>query len=78
MMMSTVLHLLPLFIAALAALSDAKPTQQKPLVGVDTMAQRDRVPGHSNALYGPVPKENQLLDIEFLEVAPTPIDAYAP
>ncbi|CAJ2502973.1 Uu.00g103670.m01.CDS01 [Anthostomella pinea] len=44
-------------------------TQQKPLVGVD------EVPGHNNATYGPVPKNDQLFAVEFLEIAPTPIIA---
>lgn len=33
----------------------------------------DKVPGHNNATYGPVPKEDQIFDVEFLEIAPTPI-----
>ena len=40
------------------------------------MAEQDKVRGHSDAIYGPVPKEDQLLDVEFLEIAPTPIIAY--
>lgn len=36
-----------------------------------------KVRGHNDAIYGPVPKEGQLLDVEFLEIAPTPIIAYA-
>jgi hypothetical protein len=42
------------------------------------MAEQDKVRGHNDAIYGPVPKEDQLLDVEFLEIAPTPIIAYAP
>jgi hypothetical protein len=46
------------------------------LVGKDVMAQHDnKVPGHSDAIYDVVPKEDQVLKIEFLEIAPTPIIA---
>ncbi|KAH7337908.1 hypothetical protein BKA66DRAFT_435375 [Pyrenochaeta sp. MPI-SDFR-AT-0127] len=30
------------------------------------------VPGHNNATYGPIPRSEQLFNIEFLEIAPTP------
>jgi hypothetical protein len=36
-----------------------------------------KVPGNNNATYGPVPKADQLLDIEFLDIAPSPIPVYA-
>ena len=45
---------------------------------MDIMAEQDKVRGHNDAIYGPVPKEDQLLDVEFLEIAPTPIIAYTP
>jgi len=77
-MKSTFLHVLTLCAAALAITSHAKPSQQKPLVSVDIMTEQDKVRGHNDAIYGPVPKEDQLLDVEFLEIAPTPIKAYAP
>ncbi|RYP23412.1 hypothetical protein DL765_001117 [Monosporascus sp. GIB2] len=32
-----------------------------------------KIPGHNNATYGPIPKGDQLLQIEFLEIAPSPI-----
>ena len=32
-----------------------------------------RIPGHNDAFYGPVPKAKQIFDIEFLEIAPSPI-----
>lgn len=64
--------------AALATASPTKFTEQQLLVGVDIMTEQDKVPGHNNATYGPVPKEDQLLDVTFLEIAPTPILAYAP
>jgi hypothetical protein len=66
-------YFLSLCTAALAVLVNAKPAQQKSLVGVDIMFKQDKVPGHSDALYDPVPKEDQLFSVEFLEVAPTPI-----
>ncbi|KAF7169555.1 hypothetical protein CNMCM5623_002215 [Aspergillus felis] len=37
------------------------------------MFKQDKVYGHSDAIYDPVPKEDQLFSVEFLEVAPTPI-----
>ncbi|RAK79428.1 uncharacterized protein BO72DRAFT_526081 [Aspergillus fijiensis CBS 313.89] len=39
------------------------------------MVQEDKVPGNNDATYDIVPKEDQLLSVEFLEVAPTPIIA---
>ncbi|KAL5328471.1 hypothetical protein ACEPPN_001970 [Leptodophora sp. 'Broadleaf-Isolate-01'] len=38
-------------------------------------AEKIRVCGHNNATYGPVPKDEQLFSVEFLEIAPTPITA---
>jgi hypothetical protein len=52
---------------------------QKPLAQVDTMANEEsalKVPGHNNATYGPIPKDSQLFEIEFLEIAPSPIPTY--
>lgn len=43
------------------------------------MAELDgtvKVPGHNNATYGPMPKGDQLLLVEFLEIAPSPIPVY--
>jgi hypothetical protein len=46
------------------------------LFGEDNMAQQDnRVPGHNDAIYDTVPKDDQIFKIEFLEIAPTPIIA---
>ncbi|KAF4224513.1 hypothetical protein CNMCM8980_007536 [Aspergillus fumigatiaffinis] len=73
MMKSTILHFLYLCAAALAVLANAKPAQQESLVNVDVMDKQDKVFGHSDAIYDPVPKEDQLFSVEFLEVAPTPI-----
>jgi hypothetical protein len=39
------------------------------------MVKQDKVPVHNDAIYDTVPKEDQILDIEFLEIAPTPIVA---
>ncbi|KAG4430461.1 hypothetical protein IFR05_014050 [Cadophora sp. M221] len=35
----------------------------------------ESVPGHNNATYGPIPKDLQLFNAEFLDIAPTPIIA---
>ncbi|RAH41796.1 uncharacterized protein BO95DRAFT_372408 [Aspergillus brunneoviolaceus CBS 621.78] len=74
-MKSNITHWLCLCVAVLVIQSIAKPVQQKPLVGVDVMVQEDKIPGHNDATYDIVPKEDQLLNVEFLEVAPTPIIA---
>lgn len=37
-----------------------------------------QVPGHNAAVYDAVPKEDQIFQIEYLEIAPTPIIAYNP
>jgi hypothetical protein len=39
------------------------------------MVQHDKVPGHNDAIYDTVSKKDQILNIEFLEIAPTPIVA---
>lgn len=53
----------------------AQGVHQEPLLSNKIMSQLkvDKVPGHNNAVYGPVPKEDQLFDVGFLEIAPTPI-----
>lgn len=43
--------------------------------GTMAEAEKIRVCGHNNATYGPVPKDEQLFSVEFLEIAPTPITA---
>ncbi|KAI1744723.1 hypothetical protein F4680DRAFT_443995 [Xylaria scruposa] len=35
--------------------------------------EKINVPGNNNVTYGPVPKEEQLFQVEFLEIAPSPI-----
>ncbi|KAJ5880880.1 uncharacterized protein N7473_011933 [Penicillium subrubescens] len=39
------------------------------------MVRRDIVRGHNDATYDIVPKQDQLFNVEFLEIAPTPIIA---
>ncbi|KAF7184438.1 hypothetical protein CNMCM7691_005258 [Aspergillus felis] len=79
-MKSILPQILSLCTAAFAALAKTNPTQQELLVGEDIMAQQDnrvdnRVPGHNDAIYDTVPKDDQIFRIEFLEIAPTPIIA---
>ncbi|KAK3314055.1 hypothetical protein B0H66DRAFT_607300 [Apodospora peruviana] len=47
-------------------------TGTEPTVVVDGTALRP-VPGHNDAFYGPVPKQDQLFIVDYLEIAPTPI-----
>jgi hypothetical protein len=43
------------------------------------MAQHDnRICGHNDAIYDVMPKEDQALKIEFLEIAPTPFKIAPP
>ncbi|KAJ6073325.1 hypothetical protein N7467_011410 [Penicillium canescens] len=72
-MKSILPQFLSLCTAALAVLSKTNPAQQELLVREDVMVQQDKVPGHNDAIYDIVPKEDQILKIEFLEIAPTPI-----
>jgi hypothetical protein len=75
--MKSILRLiLPLCTTALgvAALAKTNPAQQELLVDDDNIIakQGTRVPGHNDAFYDVVPKEDQLYRIEGLEIAPTP------
>jgi hypothetical protein len=72
-MKSILPQFLSLCTAAFAVLGRTNPAQQELLVGEDIMVQQDKVPGHNDAIYDIVPKEDQILKIEFLEIAPTPI-----
>ncbi|PYH30439.1 uncharacterized protein BO87DRAFT_400472 [Aspergillus neoniger CBS 115656] len=75
-MKSIIRQILSFCTATLAALAKTNPTQQELLVSEDIMAQQDNmVPGHNNAIYDTVPKDDQIFKIEFLEIAPTPIIA---
>ncbi|PVH76823.1 hypothetical protein DL98DRAFT_496291 [Cadophora sp. DSE1049] len=67
-------HPLLVCTALLAITVHANP-QQISLYTTDPMVEIEKVPGHNNATYGPVPKNEQLLSVEFLEIAPTPIVA---
>ncbi|KAL4742402.1 hypothetical protein BDV11DRAFT_211427 [Aspergillus similis] len=71
-MKGILLQLLLLCTAVLAAVSKTYPAEQELLVGEDVMVQQTKVPGHNDAVYGVVPKEDQLYRIESLEIAPTP------
>ncbi|KAL4874380.1 hypothetical protein BJY04DRAFT_226127 [Aspergillus karnatakaensis] len=64
-------------VATLTMLATTEPTQQPMRASEDTIAREDSfpVPGHNNAFYDAVPKEEQVFEIEFLEIAPTPIIA---
>ncbi|KAK3389651.1 hypothetical protein B0H63DRAFT_102762 [Podospora didyma] len=37
------------------------------------LSSKQRIPGHNDAFYGPVPKDEQIFRIELLEIAPSPI-----
>ncbi|KAL2807587.1 hypothetical protein BJX63DRAFT_440093 [Aspergillus granulosus] len=52
--------------AALAVLGNIQP---------DIMVKQDKIPDHNDAIYNTVLKEDQVFNIEFLEIAPTPIIA---
>ncbi|RYP65460.1 hypothetical protein DL770_008990 [Monosporascus sp. CRB-9-2] len=60
-----------------AALAAASPIiEQQPLAQFEVTAEPEgalKVPGHNNVTYGPVPKVDQLFQVEFLEIAPSPI-----
>ncbi|KAE8406744.1 hypothetical protein BDV37DRAFT_291865 [Aspergillus pseudonomiae] len=74
-MKSILPHFLSLYTAALAVLAKIYSAQQEVLISEDIMAQQDKIPGHNNAVYDIVPKEDQIFSVEFLEIAPTPIIA---
>jgi hypothetical protein len=75
-MKSILWPILPFCTTALVVLAKTNPAQQELLVSEDMMAQHDnRIPGHNDAIYDVVPKEEQVLKIQFLEIAPTPIIA---
>jgi hypothetical protein len=59
----------------LAVLAKINSAQQEVLISENIMAQQDKIPGHNNAVYDIVPKEDQIFSVEFLEIAPTPIIA---
>ncbi|RYP65608.1 hypothetical protein DL771_008216 [Monosporascus sp. 5C6A] len=68
--------LLPMLTLRAAQAAASPITQQQPLAQFEVMAEPEgafKVPGHNNATYGPVPKVDQLFQVEFLEIAPSPI-----
>ena len=73
-------------VSLLASVSSTSPTRsetQLPFLtaanNADTLSRTfSRVYGSNNATYGPVPKEEQLFQIEFLEIAPSPFEVCAP
>ena len=69
--------------ATLGVLDAVRPphsvTNQKHISATSTTSELDNnlsVPGHNNATYGPVPRSEQLFNIQFLEIAPTPWEVY--
>jgi hypothetical protein len=66
----------------LASLSSTSPTRgehQLPFSADDNAntllpSNSSRVYGNNNATYGPVPREEQLFQIEYLEIAPSPFE----
>jgi hypothetical protein len=67
------------FIITLASFCTPWHTQdngQVPFKGIhelESLEHPDHVRGTNNATYGPVPKSDQLINIEFLEIAPSPL-----
>ncbi|KAI0190357.1 hypothetical protein EV127DRAFT_365058 [Xylaria flabelliformis] len=62
--------------AAAVGPPDSTFEQQQSLGHTGTMSkpeEKSSVPGHNNVTYGPVPKEDQLFQVELLEIAPSPI-----
>jgi hypothetical protein len=45
---------------------------QVPFNELESLERPGYVRGTNNATYGPVPKPDQLMNIEFLEIAPSP------
>lgn len=64
--------------SCLATLGAATPPtqleRQQPVLDPQVLPSRKRVPGTNNATYGSVPTFNQLFEIEYLEIAPSPIE----
>jgi hypothetical protein len=48
-------------------------TKNKTITMPGAESSKQGVPGHNDAFYGPAPKAEQIFDIEFLEIAPSPI-----
>lgn len=81
-MKAIVAHVLVLCTAILTKASPVQSSNLQVLLAgsngnIMASAINDKVPGHSDATYSVVPKEKQILKVEFLDIAPTPILAYA-
>ncbi|KAK4452236.1 hypothetical protein QBC34DRAFT_42238 [Podospora aff. communis PSN243] len=58
------------------AASAAAPISHKvqhPLAMPESESPKQRVRGHNDVFYGPIPKAEQIFNIDFLEIAPTPV-----
>jgi len=85
MKIATVLHLgsvlfwSGLSLVAAAATAPSHGNVQHPLANHETTSipktesPKPGVPGHNDAFYGPVPRDEQIFHIQFLEIAPSPI-----
>jgi hypothetical protein len=64
----------------LASLCAAHITSQRPTSDYEQqpLTKLEHVPGSNNAMYGPVSVQEQILAIEYLEIAPLPIPTYGP
>jgi hypothetical protein len=62
----------------LASLCAAYTTSERPTSNHEQkpLTQVEHVPGSNHATYGPVPVEEQIFWIEYLEIAPLPIPTY--
>lgn len=79
-MLSTTLLQITIFtFSSLAAAKPYGPSQQAPVVAslesttMATTSEGVRVPGNNNATFCTVSSEKQLFNVEFLEVAPSPL-----
>jgi hypothetical protein len=71
-MKSILPQFLSLSTAAIAVLGKTNLAQQELLVGENVMVQQTKVFGHNDTVYDIVPEKDQLYNIQFLEIAPTP------
>lgn len=79
MLSTTQLHIIISTFSSLAATKSFGPLQQVPVVAslqsttMATTGEGVRVPGNNEATFCTVSREKQLFDVEFLEVAPSPL-----
>lgn len=73
---------IPLFhlcvILAFPRVLQAFPSTKQEILQVEmsvmpVLENAPKVPGHNNATYGPVPRTEQLFEIEFYEIAPSTV-----